>query len=304
MVWCHYMTSLREKKSAKLHLLPLVSFINLLFWLTVIGQERSYDLIQKPLQFSTSTFNTVCVLYYYYYCHLKNISSYNSTDLKRAISKESWTMTVQHLFPSVTNEQSFQDHLLSRNLLIQRVFFPARHELWTCILFPSVTNECPFQKHLPTLLTLRTLQGDFNSNYAVYSLVSPLSDLPFQDDLRTLLTWRTLPWETSTATMQFPPVSDFYIPFIYAWQVMGYAHLHVTIVSSSILRCYCNNWVSNQVSTPSVTVHIFGTYHWINIFATLHKQVTQPTSYRDIKTHNFFFFFKKCKNTANCNTLF
>ena len=53
MVWCHYMTSLREKKSAKLHLLPLVGFINLLFWLTVIGQERSHDLIQKPLQFST-----------------------------------------------------------------------------------------------------------------------------------------------------------------------------------------------------------------------------------------------------------
>ena len=52
MVWCHYMTSLREMKSAKLHLLPLVSFINLLFWLTVIGWEGSHDLIQKPLQFS------------------------------------------------------------------------------------------------------------------------------------------------------------------------------------------------------------------------------------------------------------
>ena len=51
-VWCHYMTSLREK-CAKLHHLPLVSFINLLFWLTVIGWERSHDPIQKPLQFST-----------------------------------------------------------------------------------------------------------------------------------------------------------------------------------------------------------------------------------------------------------
>ena len=47
------MTSLREKKCAKLHHLPLVSLINLLFWLTVIGWERSHDLIQKPLQFST-----------------------------------------------------------------------------------------------------------------------------------------------------------------------------------------------------------------------------------------------------------
>ena len=52
-VWCHYMTPLREKKCAKLHHLPLVSLINLLFWLTVIGQERSHNLIQKPFQFLT-----------------------------------------------------------------------------------------------------------------------------------------------------------------------------------------------------------------------------------------------------------
>ena len=58
-VWCHCVRSFKEKELYRIAQLPIGQFFypaeshDLLFWLTVIGQERSHDLIQKPLQFST-----------------------------------------------------------------------------------------------------------------------------------------------------------------------------------------------------------------------------------------------------------
>ena len=59
-VWCHCMTAFRQKEVCRIAPLPigLFYFPKWVTWLCccfdwLIGQERSHDLIQKPLQFST-----------------------------------------------------------------------------------------------------------------------------------------------------------------------------------------------------------------------------------------------------------
>ena len=90
--------------------------------------------------------------------NFKMSPEYNSTDSKTSVFLKPWTMTMQSLLPHFTDEQLFQDHLMSiiqpfqdhlssRTLLNQRSL---SWEIWMMNLqsLPCTTNEWSFQGDL------------------------------------------------------------------------------------------------------------------------------------------------------------
>ena len=71
-----------------------------------------YHLPSRALSWDTST------------ATVQSLSPY--TDLKSSVTWEPWIMNVHRLFPNVTNEEPFEDHLLSRTLLTWTALSPSR----------------------------------------------------------------------------------------------------------------------------------------------------------------------------------
>ena len=158
---------------------------------------------------------------------------------------------------------------------------PQCHQ-WTAISRPSPEWNSIYSKRP----VLRALNGDCSKSIPP---VSQPGGLPLQDYVlsKTLSTWRDLcPRSLKNICAISCPVSTEWVAIV--GPSSEYTELKNSVlawVSPINLNEFCPDkwqwWVSPQLSwpvtTPSITVHIFGTYHWINTIATLPMQVTQPT---------------------------
>ena len=146
----------------------------------------------------------------------KHLLSKTIVSTQSYVSLETWTMNMQNIFPTVTNEWPFQDHLLSKAIIsTQWTLSPGKPEQLLCRLKPSLVT--------PGNGLFKTI---FQVNYCI-NLVSSSSweswtmtmqclfpsvtyEWPFQDHLLslTLLISRDLSTDTLKATIQYLPCVD------------------------------------------------------------------------------------------------
>ena len=118
-----------------------------------------------------------------------HLPSKTSTNSKSSVSQKIWTMTVNSLFPTVTNEWPFQDHFLSKTLLTLRVLSLEISTVTMQNLFPMCHQwmACHFKTYLEYKSTQRAV------SQKTWTMLQK-KHLPFQDHLPSinLLTWRAL----------------------------------------------------------------------------------------------------------------
>ena len=155
-----------------------ISWVKLWYWLIEIclsGDLNSRCAKASPVSLTNSHFNTTF--------QIKQMHPWRP---------EQWMYSV---FPCVTDEWPFQDHLLSETLLTQRALFSEKPGQCPSNLFPSVhfvachseTSECNSTNSNSSVL------ADLKSNYAksLLQTVSQPYSLPFHDSLPSI----TLPNE-------------------------------------------------------------------------------------------------------------
>ena len=64
---------------------------------------------------------------------------------KSSVSWKTWTMNMQIFFPSIINEQPFQDHLPSKTVPTWRALSPRWHERWCADSSLVSLTDCHFE---------------------------------------------------------------------------------------------------------------------------------------------------------------
>ena len=152
-------------------------------------------------------------------CHFKTSSELISTDSQSSVPVD--LNNVHAIFSPVSVEGlPLQDCFSSITLPTQSTLSEKNSTVTMQSLFPSVTDEWPFQDHLPSrpLMTWKmSVLLDLNSNHAEsLTPVSPPSGLPFQD-----ISWVQLHWLKQLCTSQdlkidcvvSPNVTTEHLPF-------------------------------------------------------------------------------------------